>query len=210
VKGLRVLKAAFFAAMVAIALPASAAAAPGDFDATFGGGDGKVITNVTDGYDWANGVVIQEDDKIVTAGEASGGGGRFYVVRYLTDGTLDLNFGNDGVVFTNFTAGADFGYDVAVNSTGKIVVVGSAAGGGRRFALARYNADGSLDTSFGGDGKVLTNTRPGWTSRTASSCRPTKRSSSSVVRGAAAAVSRWRGTTTMAPSTTRSAVVMAR
>jgi uncharacterized delta-60 repeat protein len=162
VKGLRVWQAAFFAAVVAIALPASAAAAAGDLDATFGGGDGKVITNVTDSYDWANGIVVQEDDKIVTAGEASGGGGRFYLVRYLTDGTPDLTFGNDSVVFTNFTRGGDYGYDVAVNSVGKIVAVGTAAGGGHRFAVARYNTDGSLDTSFGGDGKVLTNFTAGY------------------------------------------------
>jgi uncharacterized delta-60 repeat protein len=145
--------------LLAVALPASAAAAPGDLDPTFST-NGKVITNVTGGYDWTLGIVVQEDDKLVTSGQASGSGGRFYAVRYLTDGNLDTAFGGDGVVFTNFTSGGDYGYDVAVNSVGKIVVVGSAAGSGRRFALARYNGDGTLDTSFGGDGKVLTNFTP--------------------------------------------------
>jgi uncharacterized delta-60 repeat protein len=155
---LRISTAALSAALVVIAVPAFAAAAPGDLDPTFGGGDGKVITNVTDRFDWTNGVVIQGDEKIVTAGEAYGGGGRFYVVRYLTDGTLDTSFGGDGVVFTNFTPGGDYGYDVTIDNSGKILVVGGIGGKGGRLGLARYLDDGSLDPAFGdGDGKVATN-----------------------------------------------------
>jgi uncharacterized delta-60 repeat protein len=158
VKGLRVWVATLFAFVAAVALPASATAAPGQLDTTFGGGDGKVITNVTDGYDWTVGLALQGDGKIVTAGQASGSGGRFYVLRYDNDGNLDNAFGGDGVVFTNFTPRGDYGYDVTVDNNGKILVVGGVGGSGGRFGLARYDPnDGQLDPTFGGDGKVTTN-----------------------------------------------------
>lgn len=157
-KGTRVWTAVLFACLLAVALPASAAAEPGDLDITFSD-DGKVITNVTDGFDFTLGLAIQNDGKIVTAGEASGSGGRFYVVRYLDDGTLDPSFGGDGVVLTNFTPGGDYGYDVTIDNNDKILVVGGVGGSGGRIGLARYDpVDGDLDTSFGGgDGKVTTN-----------------------------------------------------
>jgi uncharacterized delta-60 repeat protein len=60
-------------------------------------------------------------------------------------------------VRTNFTAGTDAANGVAIEAGGKIVAAGRAGGKGGRFALARYNPDGSLDTTFGGDGKVRTN-----------------------------------------------------
>jgi uncharacterized delta-60 repeat protein len=142
--------------LLVLALPSSAAAAPGQLDTTFSG-DGKVITDVTDGFDWTVGLVLQDDGKIVTAGQASGRGGRYYVVRYLNGGQRDTTFHGDGVVFTNFTPGGDYGYDVALDNNDKILVVGGIGGSGGRFGLARHNADGTLDTSFGGDGKVRTN-----------------------------------------------------
>jgi uncharacterized delta-60 repeat protein len=156
VKGLRGWTAGLFAFLLAVALPSSAAAAAGDLDMTFSG-NGRVITNVTNSYDWTLGLVLQDDGKIVTAGQAAGSGGRFYVVRYLNDGQRDTTFSADGVVFTNFTPGGDFGYDVALDNNGKIVVVGRIGGSGGRFGLARYNDDGTLDTTFSNDGKVETN-----------------------------------------------------
>ena len=161
-KGLRGWTAAISAFLLAAGLPASAAAAPGDLDTTFGGGSGKVITNVTDGYDWASGLVLQLGGEIITAGQASGSGGRFYLVRYLNDGSLDTSFGGgDGVVFTNFTPRADYGYEVTFDNNSRIVVVGGVGGSGGRFGLARYNLDGTPDTTFSDDGKVMTNFTPG-------------------------------------------------
>ena len=157
-KGLRGWTVAGFAFLLAVALPTSAAAAPQDFDPTFSG-DGRVVTDVTANFDWTLGLALQDDGKIVTAGQAAGSGGRFYVVRYLNGGQRDTSFGGDGVVFTNFTAGGDFGYDVALDNSQRIVVAGGIGGSGGRMGLARYDpADGSLDTTFGGgDGKVATN-----------------------------------------------------
>jgi uncharacterized delta-60 repeat protein len=139
--------------LLAVSSPASAQ--PGALDSAFGG-DGKVTTDVTGGFDYAVGLVVQGDGKLVAAGPASGGGGRFALVRYAADGMLDDTFSGDGVALTNFTSGFDGCYDLAIQTDGKLVAVGETASTGR-FALARYNVDGSLDPSFGGDGKVTTN-----------------------------------------------------
>src|SRR5512132_1569234 len=107
-----VLRKGFILLGVASALAASsgnlAVAAPGDLDLTFGG-DGRVITNLTSGFDVGNGVAVQADGKIVAVGRAGGSditGGRFALIRCNDDGTLDSGFGGDGKVTTDF-AGAD-------------------------------------------------------------------------------------------------------
>lgn len=132
--------------------PSAASAQAGTGDTSFGG-DGKVTTNLTSRSDEAVGLIVQADGRLVAAGN---GGGRFALVRYASDGSLDDTFGSDGKVFTNFTARFDGASDLEIQTDGKLVAAGI-AGGGRRFALARYNTDGTLDTSFGGDGKVTTN-----------------------------------------------------
>ena len=69
-----------------------------------------------------------------------------------TSGALDTSFSDDGRLATSF--GADtFGYGVALESNGRIVAFGKAAGA---FALARYNTDGTLDATFSDDGKQTT------------------------------------------------------
>ena len=133
--------------------------ADGTLDTTFGG-DGRVTTDFTGAEDAAWGVAIQADGKIVAAGDAGlrTGNSRFAVARYNTDGTLDTSFGGDGKVMTQFTRHDDPVAGLALQADGKIVVSGGAAWNTRNsnFALARYNTDGTLDTSFGGDGKVAT------------------------------------------------------
>jgi uncharacterized delta-60 repeat protein len=122
----------------------------GTLDPTFGG-DGKVITNLTDGTDQANGVAIQSNGKIVAVG---GAGSRFGLARYRPDGSLDPVFGGDGTVTTDFPKGGEVALDVALQTDGKIVVAGVARDD--RFAVARYKANGTLDATFGGDGRVTT------------------------------------------------------
>lgn len=132
----------------------------GRLDTTFGG-DGRVRTNFTRGFDTANDVVLQPDGKIVAAGRAGGRGGRFALARYNANGTLDSTFGGDGRVTTNFTRGDDVAFGVLIQVDGKIVAVGRA--GNRRdgrFAVARYNANGSLDATFSRDGRATTNFTP--------------------------------------------------
>ncbi len=138
----------------------------GALDPTFGG-DGKVITNFTRAFDGAFSVAIQSDGKIVAAGEAGGTGpaggraARFALARYGITGALDPTFGGDGKVTTNVSVGADFVFGIAIQADDKIVVTGRAGGRGGRIALARYNPDGSLDDTFGGDGRVATNITDG-------------------------------------------------
>ena len=77
----------------------------------------------------------------------------------LTDGDLDPSFGVGGKVLTSFgISGTDIAECVAIQSDGKIVVAGhrESSSGDFDFAVARYNSDGTFDTSFGGSGEVTT------------------------------------------------------
>jgi uncharacterized delta-60 repeat protein len=143
----------------------------GTLDSSFGGGDGIVRTDITHRADEADAVQIQPDGKIVVSGIANRFccDSKFALARYATDGTLDLGFGGgDGKVITNFTvghSGDDGAWALALQPDGAIIAAGPAGTErslfGGRFGVARYLSDGSLDTSFGGDGKVYTNLTPG-------------------------------------------------
>ncbi|MBI3345430.1 MAG: hypothetical protein HY028_11360 [Gammaproteobacteria bacterium] len=132
--------------------PLCAYAAPGDLDPSFGNG-GKVVTNFFGSSDEANAVALQPDGKIVVVGE---NGTDFLVARYNADGSLDSSFGTGGRVTTDFGA-EDVAQAVAIQPDGKIIVVGYTINGSSGdFALARYNPNGSLDSGFGGSGKLVT------------------------------------------------------
>ena len=137
----------------------------GGLDTTFGGGDGKVRTDITARKDFANAVTLQGDGKIIAGGIGTPRGSRavFELVRYNADGTLDTSFSDDGKRTTDFTALDDSAQGVVVLPGGAIVAGGIANFGdfNARFALARYQADGTFDTGFGGDGKVTTNLTAG-------------------------------------------------
>jgi uncharacterized delta-60 repeat protein len=77
---------------------------------------------------------------------------QFVVLRYLPDGQLDAGFGSGGLVVTDF-GGEAKAYAVAIQSDGKIVAAGEAD---ESIALARYLADGTLDSDFGTGGLVHT------------------------------------------------------
>ncbi|MDO9106531.1 MAG: putative Ig domain-containing protein, partial [Methylovulum sp.] len=109
--------------------------------------DGKVTTDFSSATDWGQSVTVQADGKILVAGSSYNGGWNFAIARYLSDGSLDASFDGDGKVTTDFTfASDDMAYAITVQNNGKILVAGHSAS---TFALARYNADGSLDSSFG-------------------------------------------------------------
>src|ERR1051326_5088429 len=131
----------------------------GSLDTSFNG-TGKVSTDISDGGgDLAYSVAIQGDGKIVVAGYSyiDHAYADFVVVRYNSDGSLDTSFNGTGIVITDISGNHDQAYSVAIQSDGKIVVAGeSYIGSGWDFALARYNTDGSLDTSLNGTGKVTT------------------------------------------------------
>ncbi len=128
----------------------------GDLDSNFDG-DGKVNTDFAGSSDVGTTIAIQSDGKLVVGGGAVSGGTSFGIARYNPDGSLDNSFSSDGRVVTDFASGADLIVSVAIQSDGKIVAGGRATVGGIAvFALARYNPDGSLDSTFDGDGKVTT------------------------------------------------------
>lgn len=153
------LAAVVAAGAVVCILPAAGSAVGGDLDLTFSG-DGKVLTDVSARGDFAGAIAIQGDGKIVVAGGAAWEtrDPKITLVRYNADGTLDTSFGGDGKVTTQLTSHDDPVAGLALQSDGKILVSGGAAFDTRnaKVALVRYNANGTLDTSFSGDGKVIT------------------------------------------------------
>jgi uncharacterized delta-60 repeat protein len=146
----------------------------GDPDTSFSG-DGRKRTDFDGLGDQATAVARQADGKLVVVGssEVASDDSRMAVVRYTTGGSLDTTFSGDGKVRTGFVGlGSTSANDVAIQPDGKIVVVGSGitgaphhrmskpAGGpgvGSDIAVARFKANGALDPSFGGDGRVSTN-----------------------------------------------------
>src|SRR6266508_2775550 len=137
--------------------PALISAVAGQLDPTFGS-SGKILTPIGSGGDGATSVAIQSDGKIVAAGySGNGSNGDFALARYNPNGSLDSSFGSGGKVTTPMGSANDDVNSVAIQSDGKIVVAGySRNGPNDDFALARYNPDGSLDSSFGSGGKVTT------------------------------------------------------
>src|SRR5262249_31588507 len=120
---------------------------------------GKVVTNFGGDRDAeGQGVAAQSDGKTVVVGYATVAGlPRFATIRYNTDGTLDTTFGSTGRVLTAVGISGSNATAVALQTDGKIVVAGYAVNNSGRiydFACLRYNADGSLDQSFGDHGKV--------------------------------------------------------
>ncbi len=145
-----------FLTLLFVGVGAHPAQASGSLDSSFGS-DGKVITVFGTSNESANSIAIQSNGKIVVAGSSSNGtNNEFTVTRYNTDGSLDSSFDSDGKVTTTIGSNAD-AFSVAIQSDGKIVLAGNAIIGGRdEIAVARYNTDGSLDSSFDSDGKVTT------------------------------------------------------
>ena len=83
---------------------------------------------------------------------------QFTLARYNANGTLDTAFGTGGKTITPI-GGKDTSQAIALQADGKIVAAGYSAvslGPDFDFAVARYNANGSQDTTFGSSGKVTT------------------------------------------------------
>ena len=119
----------------------------GSLDTTFNGG-GTVATAIgSDASAFA--LAIQTNDRIVAAGVSNN---QFVLARYTVNGSLDSSFGTGGIVKTIIGGNSQIN-DVILQSNGKIVAVGFSA---NQCALARYNVNGTLDTSFGVGGIVTT------------------------------------------------------
>ena len=129
----------------------------GYLDNSFGS-NGVVTTTIGIVGDAAYSVAIQNDEKIVAAGNSYNGNDYdFAIVRYNPNGSLDNSFGTNGVVTIPIGASNDYARSAAIQSDGKIIAAGySRSGSNYDFALIRYNSNGSLDNSFGTNGVVTT------------------------------------------------------
>ena len=130
----------------------------GSLDGDFGNG-GEVRTDIASSEDIATGLVVQPDGKMIAAGSTAIGdfaGSDFALARYNPDGSLDATFGTGGKVTTDFAESYDKAAAVLLQPDGKIVVAGSSSRllSFSTFGLARYNDDGTPDSSFGTAGKV--------------------------------------------------------
>jgi uncharacterized delta-60 repeat protein len=130
--------------------------ANGTLDSGFGAG-GKVVIDFSFSSDFCNAMVLQTDGKILLAGQANVAGTfKLAVVRLDTNGTVDSSFGG-GTVLVDFGSGVNsFALAMALQPDGKAVFVGATntPGTGYKFAMARLNSNGSLDTGFGTAGKI--------------------------------------------------------
>lgn len=124
--------------------------ANGELDATFGSA-GFAFTNLSTYDDIARAIVVQPDGKILVAGSCSD---TFCLARYNANGVLDATFGSSGTVIA--FSGTNIGHALALLHDGRIVVAGECYFGGWDFCLARFSANGTLDTSFGSSGRVVT------------------------------------------------------
>jgi len=139
--------------LVATAAGASSAVAggPGSLDPAFGSG-GITVTQAGAGVGGSHDAVLLSNGDIVV-------GGDFGMARYLPSGRLDTTFGNQGFAATNFQTGSGGGGWMTVQPDGKIIWVGNTGdpnGLTSDFAIARYTANGTPDSSFGHGGQVTT------------------------------------------------------
>ena len=138
-----------YVCLTLLCLPALAAAQAGHLDASFGNGVAGIFSFSQSGSaTFSTGVGLQSDGKIVVAGQI---GARSGLLRLTTKGQLDSTFGTGGVVTSRI--GGDINQiftSMAIQSDDKILV--TASGCPPRDDLARFNADGTLDTAFGSSG----------------------------------------------------------
>jgi uncharacterized delta-60 repeat protein len=131
----------------------------GTLDSSFDG-DGRAFIDLAGMGSRANVVSLQTDGKVVLGGflrETVGGISDFALVRLNTDGSPDNTFDGDGKLTTKFSTTSTNILGLGIQSDGRIVAAGNSIQGSvRDIAMARYNTDGSLDTTFDGDGKLTT------------------------------------------------------
>ena len=147
-----------------VATHLSRAQQAGDPDSTFSA-DGITITNINPGNDYGVAMALEPDGRIVVAGMTATTEvptERVALVRYMSDGSLDSSFGNEGVTTTPIGTIRSRATAVAIQPDGRIIIAGYAYNGGSSsvFLLVRYQPDGSLDNTFGDNGILLDDVGP--------------------------------------------------
>ncbi len=129
----------------------------GSFDATFGVG-GKQSTPLGINYPDISSVKMQSDGKIIVGTFSGSGTNSFCLLRYQSNGILDLSFNGTGIVITDFDNNPstyDYLYDIEVLRDNKIIAVGATYNASTPTnAIAQYLPNGNLDVSFNGNGKL--------------------------------------------------------
>jgi uncharacterized delta-60 repeat protein len=139
----------------------------GSVDSTFGNG-GMVTTNLGTDNDRVYALALQSDGKIVAAGKkgiqfnpTEQRKGNAALARYNPDGSLDPTFGSGGIVINDFGQGLEsYAIEVIIQPDGRIIIAGESS---YAFLVARYNSNGTLDSTFGnGDGFALVSSSNNW------------------------------------------------
>lgn len=127
----------------------------GTLDMAFGTA-GKVFTDPTTSNDFANHGIQLPDGSILAGGYSSANVLDYMMIKYTPTGQLDSTFGTNGVVLKEFGQGTSSIKKLGLQSDGKIIAAGRGTpSSGPAYAhIARFNPDGSLDTTFGTNGKV--------------------------------------------------------
>ena len=184
--------------------------ADGRLDPGFGSG-GLVVTGFPSGPFSSNAsaraIVVQRDGRIVAAGSRQTGPNAFEsfaLARYTSDGKLDPTFGSSGRVITSVGGGDSGAEAIAVQGDGKIVAAGQSLridlDRDSRFALARFNVDGSIDAQFGREGSVVTDFGAKNESASALALQRDGRIIAAGVSGRSLALARYRSRGTLDPT----------
>lgn len=140
----------------------------GSLDENYGV-NGVVTTHLDHHTSYANALALQADGKIIAAGTKDDGDRNMLAVRYLTDGSVDESFGNNGFANPIFKNGSE-AKSVLLQPDGKIILSGW-SNNFSNFAMARLDSNGTVDSSFGENGLVVTDIGPNERS-TASALQP--------------------------------------
>lgn len=131
----------------------------GGVDTTFGG-DGLVTTNLGPGAETGQAVAVQDDGAVVVTGLVGGNGAeRTFVLRYTAAGAPDASWNGNGRVVRNLISGYEDAVAVAIQDDGAVVAAGEVSG---QLSVLRFLPTGAADTSFSGDGRVVTNLPGGY------------------------------------------------
>lgn len=128
----------------------------GQLDVTFGT-NGKVISSFGSNSEYSRSIVVQSDGKIVIGGfRRNSWNYDFVLIRYLPNGQIDNSFGINGIAI-NDLGGDDRLYDLKILPDGRFLAVGYSENisGQSDVAVLKYQTNGSLDNSFGVNGKVF-------------------------------------------------------
>lgn len=125
----------------------------GTLDNTFGSG-GKVAVGESNFNFIAREVMLMPDGKILLIGRSDNAfsGDYITIARLNSDGSLDITFSDDGIISHNPAVIDEYPFAGALQADGKILVAGSSAYYSGKAFVARFNADGNLDNSFGNNG----------------------------------------------------------